>query len=64
MSDDEVSEEAEKTFGVLKAGVEHRITRVLADGCLLKKGTGNDFFGSRGWKARYCRLAVSISMGC
>lgn len=63
VSDDEVSEEAEETFGVLKAGVEHRITRVLAEGCLHKKGTGNDFFGSRGWKSRYCRLVVSIRMG-
>jgi len=59
ISDDEISEEAGNTFGVLQSGVQHKINRVLAEGWLHKKGTGKDFFGSRGWKARYCRLAVS-----
>lgn len=52
-------EEVDTLPGVLHSGIQYNPTRVLAEGWVHKKGTGNDFFGSRAWKARYCRLVVS-----
>jgi PH domain len=49
--------------GVLKEGVQYRITRIIVEGWLHKKGTGHDWMGSRGWKARWARLAVGIIDG-
>jgi len=46
-------------YGVLPSGIEYKYTRVLAEGWLHKKGSGNDFFGSVRWKARYCRLVLA-----
>jgi PH domain len=49
--------------GVLKEGVQYRITRIIVEGWLHKKGTGHDWMGSRGWKARWARLAVGTIDG-
>jgi hypothetical protein len=52
-------EEDDYLPGVLDSGVEYRFKRVLAEGWVNKKGTGNDWLGSRGWKPRWARLVVS-----
>jgi hypothetical protein len=57
-------DEVDTLPGVLHSGVQYKPTRVLAEGWVHKKGTGNDFFGSRAWKARYCRLVVSCFRLC
>jgi hypothetical protein len=57
----EFDEERDSQPGVLDSGINYRPKRVLAEGVISKKGTGNDFFGSRSWKPRYCRLVVSQS---
>jgi len=36
------------------------VQKVLAEGWVHKKGSGNDFFGSRAWKPRWARLVVSL----
>jgi hypothetical protein len=55
------SEEADDDVlpGVLARGVEYHPKHILVEGWVHKKGTGNDFFGSRSWKPRWARLAVS-----
>lgn len=53
-------EERDSQPGVLDSGVEYKPKRVLAEGIINKKGTGRDWFGSRSWKPRYCRLVVSL----
>jgi hypothetical protein len=45
--------------GVLAAGVEYRIKRILVEGWLHKKGTGRDWLGCQGWKARWARLCLA-----
>lgn len=45
--------------GILREGVKYCKLRVLAEGWLHKKGTGNDWLGSRAWKARYARLLLA-----
>ena len=57
--DDESVDEREVLPGFCHEGIKYYPTRILVEGWLHKKGTGNDFFGSRTWKARYCRLVVS-----
>lgn len=52
-------EEHDELPGVLQDGVEYRPKRILAEGWLHKKGTGKDWFGSRAWKPRYCRLVLA-----
>ena len=47
--------------GVLDSGVEYKFKRVLAEGWVNKKGTGNDWMGSRALKARWARLVVRSS---
>jgi hypothetical protein len=59
-SDDDSEDDRGLLPGVLLCGVEYNPTRILVEGWVHKKGTGNDLFGSRSWKARYCRLVVSI----
>ena len=54
----DADDEVDTLPGVLHSGVQYQPTRILAEGWVHKKGTGNDFFGSRAWKARYCRLVV------
>jgi PH domain len=49
--------------GVLKEGVNFRITQIVVEGWLHKKGTGHDWMGSRGWKARWARLGVGYIDG-
>jgi hypothetical protein len=55
----EEEEDIEDDYGVLAAGVHYNIKRVMAEGWLHKKGTGQDWLGSRGWKARWARLALA-----
>ena len=57
--DEDSADEHDCLPGVVHAGVEYIPQRILAEGWVHKKGTGNDFFGSRAWKPRYCRLVVS-----
>jgi hypothetical protein len=45
--------------GVLDSGVEYKFKRVLAEGWVHKKGTGNDWMGSRSFKARWARLVLA-----
>jgi hypothetical protein len=47
--------------GTLSSGVNYSPTTVIAEGWVHKKGTGNDWLGSRSWKARYAKLVVSVS---
>ena len=59
-SDDENEEDDRDVLpGVLAEGVNYVPTRVLAEGWLHKKGTGNDWLYSRGWKARWTRLCFA-----
>lgn len=38
---------------------DYTITKVLSDTWLHKKGSGNDVFGCKAWKSRWCQLVVS-----
>ncbi|KAL7569993.1 hypothetical protein ACA910_017041 [Epithemia clementina (nom. ined.)] len=44
---------------VTAGGVTYHPEEVLAEGWLQKKGTGQDWLGSRGWKARWARLCMA-----
>ena len=44
---------------VSAGGVTYHLEEVLAEGWLQKKGTGHDWLGSRGWKARWARLCMA-----
>eukprot|EP00545_Synedropsis_sp_CCMP1620_P013862 CAMPEP_0119028886 /NCGR_PEP_ID=MMETSP1176-20130426/39742_1 /TAXON_ID=265551 /ORGANISM="Synedropsis recta cf, Strain CCMP1620" /LENGTH=342 /DNA_ID=CAMNT_0006985131 /DNA_START=53 /DNA_END=1084 /DNA_ORIENTATION=- len=57
------NEERDSQPGVLDSGVEYKPKRVLAEGIIHKKGTGKDWFGSRSWKPRYCRLVLAKVQG-
>ena len=59
-SDDDDCDENESLPGVLHSGIEYRPKKILVEGWVHKKGTGNDIFGSRAWKPRYCRLVVRM----
>jgi hypothetical protein len=52
------SEEDDYLPGVLDSGIEYKFKRVLAEGWVSKKGTGNDWLRSRAWKPRWARLVV------
>jgi hypothetical protein len=57
--DEELAEDETKEDclpGVLAEGVNYYPTRILVEGWLHKKGTGNDWIYSRGWKSRWTRL--------
>ena len=62
--DGSTDEERDALPGLLHSGVHYHPTRILVEGWVHKKGTGNDIFGSRAWKARYCRLVVSSMFPC
>jgi hypothetical protein len=50
--------------GVLDGtNLAYRIVRVLVEGALHKKGTGRDWWRSRGWKARWARLCLARVAG-
>lgn len=40
-------------------GLYYSISKVLVEGILHKKGTGNDWLGSKAWKVRWARLALA-----
>jgi hypothetical protein len=48
----------DRSMGVLAEGVRYRILRVIVEGLLYKKGSGQDWLGSRGLKPRWTRLVV------
>lgn len=58
--DDTDDEEEDDDYlpGTLDSGVEYKFKRVLAEGWVHKKGTGNDWLRSRGWKTRWAQLVV------
>jgi hypothetical protein len=58
--DDSDDEEEDDVYlpGTLDSGVEYKFKRVLAEGWIHKKGTGNDWLRSRGWKTRWAQLVV------
>ena len=51
------------TPGILGAGVAYTPTQILVEGWLHKKGTGQDWLGSRAWKARWGRLCWAKVQG-
>jgi hypothetical protein len=61
-SDEDSDDDRGLLPGVLLGEVEYNPTRIIVEGWVHKKGTGNDIFGSRSWKARYCRLVVSDNL--
>ena len=61
--DDIEDDEDDVLPGVLGAGVHYNPKSILAEGWLHKKGTGRDWMGSRGWKARWARLALATVDG-
>lgn len=56
--EDDIQLEEDMRTGVLGEGVRYRISRVLVEGLLHKKGSGYDLLRSRSWKARWARLAL------
>uniref|UniRef100_A0A7S3V6Y2 PH domain-containing protein n=1 Tax=Chaetoceros debilis TaxID=122233 RepID=A0A7S3V6Y2_9STRA len=38
---------------------DYTVTKVLADKWLHKKGSGNDIFGCKSWKSRWCQLVLA-----
>ena len=38
---------------------EYTVTRCIMETWVYKKGSGNDMFGSKAWKPRWCQLVVS-----
>ena len=50
--------------GLLDSGVKYQPRKLVAEGWLHKKGTGNDWLGSRAWKPRWARLVVSHLSSC
>ena len=58
--DDTIDSDDEDTLpqGVAE-GIKYQPRRILVEGWLHKKGTGNDWLGSTSWKPRWARLVVS-----
>ena len=50
--------------GLLEAGISYTVKRILTQGWVHKKGTGQDWIASRAWKARWAVLAVSFVCVC
>lgn len=46
-----------------ETGAHYHITKIIVEGWIHKKGTGHDWLGSRGWKARWARLAIGYIDG-
>lgn len=61
--DDSLRPEGDELTGVLENGDLFVIKRVVVEGPLHKKGTGQDWMGSKGWKARWARLALGRVQG-
>ena len=57
--EDDEDEEEDALPGVLASGLQYHPKRILVEGWLHKKGTGNDWLASRGWKARWTRLVLA-----
>lgn len=45
-------------------GIKYQPRRILVEGWLHKKGTGNDWLGTKSWKPRWARLVVSRTLIC
>lgn len=56
--DEQLQLDHDMTTGILPEGQSYRLTRMIVEGILNKKGTGKDWLGSRGWKPRWTRLAT------
>lgn len=59
----EKDDEESNLSGLLNRGSEYLITKELASGWVHKKGSGNDWFGSRAWKPRWARLVLAKVSG-
>jgi len=57
--DDETTYNRGMLHGVLASGVQYEATKILMEGWMHKKGSGNDIFGSVRWKERFCRLILA-----
>ena len=55
---DDMDEEGSIMFGVLSGGTQYSVTKNLVQGWVHKKGTGQDWIGSRAWKPRWAVLSV------
>lgn len=60
---DDMDEEGSIMFGVLSGGTQYSVTKNLVQGWVHKKGTGNDWIGSRGWKPRWAVLSLARIAG-
>lgn len=56
--------EDKRHFGSVNVIDESKVKLILAEGWIYKKGTGNDWMGSRSWKPRWGRLVVSSQFLC
>ena len=54
-------QESDGLASIVAGGVVYYPEEVLAEGWLQKKGTGHDWLGSRGWKARWARLCMATT---
>ncbi|KAL3925913.1 MAG: hypothetical protein SGILL_000090 [Bacillariaceae sp.] len=54
--DEDMDETDRMMPGVLGKGVAYTVKEVIAQGYVHKKGSGNDFLGSRSWKPRWAVL--------
>jgi hypothetical protein len=71
--DDHIEEEEEEeqfqldeelmTGIIEETGAHYHMTKIIVEGWIHKKGTGHDWLGSRGWKARWARLAIGYIDG-
>jgi len=62
MAEDDMVEE-DDTTGALGEVMNYNVKSVVVEGWLHKKGTGNDWLGSRSWKPRWVRLVTAESKG-
>lgn len=56
-------EEEDKLFGTLNTDDRYDVKKVLSEGWLHKKGTGNDWFWSTAWKPRWAQLVLADVQG-
>ena len=56
---DDMDEEGSTTPGLLSGGIPYTVTNRLVQGWVHKKGSGQDWVGSKAWKPRWAVLSVS-----